>query len=99
MGRFADKVIRASKGEKGLIEPSFVYLAGVEGGDAIAKATGTEFFSVPIELGKDGVKEAKNVIGSANAAEKKLLEACYAGLKGNIAKGVEFAQLPPAEKK
>jgi malate dehydrogenase len=27
--------------------------------------------------------------------EKKLLEACYEGLKGNIEKGVQFAQNPP----
>src|SRR5690349_18621772 len=51
MDRFAEKVIKASKGEKGIVEPSFVYLPGVEGGAAIAKTTGTEFFSVPIELG------------------------------------------------
>ena len=51
LGSFAEKVIKASKGEKGIVEPSFVYLPGVEGGDAISKATGTEFFSVPIELG------------------------------------------------
>jgi malate dehydrogenase len=44
-------VIKASKGEKGIVEPSFVYLPGVTGGDAIAKTTGTDFFSVPIELG------------------------------------------------
>jgi hypothetical protein len=49
--RFAEKVIKASQGEKGIVEPSFVYLPGVSGGDAIAKTTGTEFFSVPIELG------------------------------------------------
>jgi hypothetical protein len=49
--RFAEKVIKASKGEKGIVEPSFVYLPGVAGGDAIAKTTGTDFFSVPIELG------------------------------------------------
>lgn len=48
---FAAKVLKAVKGEKGIVEPSFVYLPGVSGGDAIAKATGTEFFSVPIELG------------------------------------------------
>lgn len=44
-------MIKASKGEKGIVEPSFVYLPGVNGGDAIAKVTGTDFFSVPIELG------------------------------------------------
>lgn len=49
--RFAEKVLRALKGEKGLVEPSFVYLQGVPGGDAIHKETGCDFFSVPIELG------------------------------------------------
>lgn len=50
--RFAEKVIRAAfKGEKGLVEPSYVYLPGVPGGDAVAKQTGVDFFSVPIELG------------------------------------------------
>jgi malate dehydrogenase len=48
---FAEKVIKAVNGEKGIVEPSFVYLPGVSGGDAIAKATGCDFFSVPIELG------------------------------------------------
>lgn len=38
-------------GEKGIVEPSFVYLQGVPGGDAIFKETGCDFFSVPIELG------------------------------------------------
>ena len=49
--RFAESLIKASKGEKGVIEPTFVYLPGVEGGDAIAKATGCDYFSVPVELG------------------------------------------------
>ena len=49
--RFAEKVIKASKGEKGIIEPTYVYLPGVEGGAEIAKATGVDFFSVPVELG------------------------------------------------
>ncbi len=51
VGRFAEKVIKASKGVKGLVEPSFVYLPGIPGGAEIAKKTGVEFFSVPIELG------------------------------------------------
>lgn len=44
-------MIRAAKGEKGIVEPTFVYLPGVEGGAEIAKATGVEFFSTPVELG------------------------------------------------
>ena len=49
--RFAEKIIKAHKGEKGIVEPTFVYLPGVEGGDAIAKTIGVDFFSVPVELG------------------------------------------------
>lgn len=48
---FAERVIRASKGEQGVVEPTFIYLPGVTGGDAIAKQTGLDFFSVPVELG------------------------------------------------
>lgn len=96
--RFAEKVMKAAKGESGIIEPTFVYLPGVEGGEAIAKETGCEFFSVPVELGKDGAAKAINVLGDANEYEKKLLQACYDGLKGNISKGVEFVQNPPEKK-
>jgi hypothetical protein len=39
------------KGEEGIVEPTFVYLPGVVGGDAIAKEIGSEFFSVPVKLG------------------------------------------------
>ena len=49
--RFAEKLIKASKGEEGIVEPSFVYLPGVAGGEAIVKEIGLDFFSVPIELG------------------------------------------------
>lgn len=94
--RFAEKVIKAAKGQTGIVEPSYVYLPGIEGGDAIAKETGCDFFSVPIELGTNGAKKANNVLSSANDHEKKLLEACYKGLKGNIEKGIEFVKNPPS---
>jgi len=89
--RFAEKVLRAAKGEKGIVEPSYVYLPGVAGGAEIQKLTGCDFFSVPIELGPNGAQKAINVVSQANDYEKKLLEKCYDGLKGNISKGVEFA--------
>lgn len=43
--------MKAAKGEKGIVEPSFVYLPGISGGDAIAKETGLDFFSMPVTLG------------------------------------------------
>ncbi|OQO03453.1 hypothetical protein B0A48_10117 [Cryoendolithus antarcticus] len=93
--RFAEKLLKAAKGESGIVEPTFVYLPGVPGGDAIAKETGLEYFSVPVELGKKGAEKAHNIIGQANEYEKKLLKACYEGLGGNISKGVEFVANPP----
>lgn len=44
-------MIKAANGEKGIVEPTFVYLPGVTGGDAIAKEIGIDYFSVPVELG------------------------------------------------
>lgn len=93
--RFAEKVIQAAKGQSGIVEPTFVYLPGVSGGDEIVKETGLEYFSVPIELGKEGAFKAHNVVKEANDYEKKLLVECYKGLKGNIEKGIEFVKNPP----
>ncbi|KAJ5107548.1 hypothetical protein N7456_004223 [Penicillium angulare] len=93
--RFSEAVIRASKGEKGVVEPTFVYLPGVPGGDAIAQATGVDFFSTPVELGPSGVEKAINVLDGVTEREQKLLAACVEGLKGNIEKGVEFVKNPP----
>lgn len=93
--RFAEKVLRGLKGEEGIIEPSYVYLPGVAGGDAIAKETGCDFFSVPIQLGTSGAEKALNPLTSLDENEKTLLKACVEGLKGNITKGVNFAHNPP----
>ena len=57
---FATKLISAIKGEKGVVEPTFVYLPGVTGGDAISKATGVEFFSTPVELGVSYISQKLN---------------------------------------
>jgi malate dehydrogenase len=93
--RFAERVMQAVKGKAGIVEPTFVYLPGVDGGDAIKKETGCDYFSVPVELGPQGAVKAVNIIGAANEYEKKLLQACYTGLKGNIEKGIEFVKNPP----
>ncbi|EMR62764.1 hypothetical protein MGN70_011363 [Eutypa lata] len=93
--RFAEKVLKAAAGEKGLIEPSYVYLPGVPGGEAIAKATGVEFFSVPVELGPNGVEKVQNPLEGITDKEKTLLKAAIEGLKGNIEKGITFVHNPP----
>ncbi|KAI1417835.1 malate dehydrogenase [Hypoxylon sp. FL1857] len=93
--RFAEKVLKAAKGEKGLVEPSFVYLPGVPGGDEVAKATGLDFFSVPVELGPNGAEKATNPLAGITEKEKSLVDVAVKGLKGNIDKGISFAHNPP----
>ena len=93
--RFAERVMQAVKGKSGIVEPTFVYLPGIEGGEAVQKASGCDYFSVPVELGPEGAKKIHNILGDANDYEKKLLEKCYTDLKGNIEKGVEFVKNPP----
>ncbi|KAF8427314.1 malate dehydrogenase [Tirmania nivea] len=88
--RFAESVIKITKGEKGIVEPTFIYLAGVEGGEEVRKVTGLDFFAVPVELGPNGAAKAQNPLAKATPEETKLLDACKSGLTDNIAKGVEF---------
>ena len=50
--RFAEAVLKAKSGKSGIVEPAFVYLPGVPGGEATLKQVeDIEFFSVPVELG------------------------------------------------
>ncbi|KIX10482.1 malate dehydrogenase, NAD-dependent [Rhinocladiella mackenziei CBS 650.93] len=93
--RFAESVLKAAKGEKGIVEPTFVYLPGVEGGDAIVKATGCEYFSVPVELGPNGAEKVIDILNGANDYEKKLLDEAIKGLKTNIEAGISFIRNPP----
>jgi malate dehydrogenase len=44
-----------------------------------------------------GAVKATNPLPAVSEAEKKLLAVAIAGLKGNIAKGVEFAQASSAK--
>ncbi|KAK1961077.1 malate dehydrogenase [Colletotrichum sublineola] len=86
--RMAESLLRASQGEKGIVEPTFV-------DSPLYKDQGIDFFSSKVELGPNGVEKILP-IGKVDAVEEKLLEACFADLKKNIAKGVAFvAQNPP----
>lgn len=93
--RFAEKIIKAVRGETGIVEPTFVYLPGVDGGEDIKKIAGVDFFSVPVELGTSGAVRAINLLNDIDEKEKKLLEACTSGLKGNVEKGIDFIKNPP----
>jgi malate dehydrogenase len=82
--RFANSLLKALNGQKGIIEPSYVV-------SPVAQKDGVEYFSTNVELGKNGVEKI-HPIGSMNAFEQKLYAAAIPELKKNIAKGIEFAK-------
>lgn len=87
--RFAEAVLKGAKGESA-VAPAYVYLDGVDGGAAIKKAVGVDYFAVPIVFGPEGAKRAENPLEGISEYEQGLLKAAIAGLEGNISKGVEF---------
>ncbi len=88
--RFAESIMRAANGEKGIVEPTFIHLDGNKGGDAVKKeVNGLDYFSVNVELGKEGVENART-IGKVSEYEQKLIDACLPDLAKNIEKGVSF---------
>lgn len=93
---FTSKVLRAVKGEKGIVAPSYVNLAADKaGGEALKKEIGKdlEYFSSNVELGPDGVVNIRS-LGKLTEAEKTLIEAAVPELDSNIEKGVAFVQTP-----
>ncbi|OTA84277.1 hypothetical protein M434DRAFT_36499 [Hypoxylon sp. CO27-5] len=85
--RMADSLLRASQGEKGVIEPTFV-------DSPLYKDQGIDFFASKVELGPNGVEKILPV-GEIDSHEEKLLEACLGDLKKNIEKGVAFVSANP----
>jgi malate dehydrogenase len=74
------------KGESGIVEPAYVYLPGVPGGEEIARNLGVDYFAVPIGLCERGANKAYP-IGKLSFYEEDLLRVAVEELKGNIAKG------------
>ncbi|KAJ5216638.1 uncharacterized protein N7498_003045 [Penicillium cinerascens] len=85
--RFAESLLRAAQGEKGIIEPTFV-------DSPLFKDQGVNFFASRVELGPNGVEKIHEV-GQINEYEQKLLDACLVDLKKNIQKGVDFVKANP----
>jgi malate dehydrogenase len=78
--RFAESLLKAAQGEKGVVEPTFV-------DSPLYKDQGIDFFSSLVELGPGGVEKV-HPVGNITPYEQKLLDACLKDLKGNIKKGM-----------
>lgn len=104
--RFAESLLKAAQGTKGVIEPTFVE-------SPLYKDRGCDFFASRVELGPNGVERIHEV-GKVSPYEEKLLEAvspsaggtkgskltngfvqCVTDLAKNIKKGVEFVKANP----
>ncbi|CAD6581578.1 MAG: hypothetical protein CYPHOPRED_001655 [Cyphobasidiales sp. Tagirdzhanova-0007] len=89
--RFVESLIKAKyEGKSGVIEDTYIHISAhpsaAKALSGLTKDTeGIEFFSLPVELGPDGVKDV-HVLGQVTPHEQKLLAACVGELKGNIEK-------------
>lgn len=85
--RFAESLLRAAQGEKGVVEPTFV-------DSPLYKDRGVPYFASKVELGPNGVEKIHDV-GAITDHEQKLLDVALGDLKKNIDKGVDFIKNPP----
>jgi len=85
--RFAESILKAIGGQKGVIEPTFV-------DSPLFKDQGCDFFATNVELGPDGVEKI-HPIGKVTEYEQKLIDACVEDLAKNIKKGVTWAKENP----
>jgi len=80
---YVNSLLRAMvKGEKGIIEPSYVK-------SNLFNSDNIEYFASNVELSSEGVGKV-HPLGKLSAYEKELLTVALPELKKNIAKGVEF---------
>jgi len=93
---FASLIIKALKGEKGIVTPSYVNLdADTNGGDEVRSelATDVDFFSVRVQIGRDGVEKIFP-LGKLSPYEQGLVQSALPELTQNITNGVSFVAGP-----
>lgn len=87
--RFAESLLKATQGQKGVIEPTFV-------DSHLYRDRGCPFFASNVELGPNGV-ERIIPIGKITDYEQKLLDVCLVDLEKNIKKGTNWVKENPGE--
>lgn len=89
---FAEALLRAVKGERGVVEDSFVYLdASIPGASEVRSKTGVDYLSLPVELGPQGAVSVQGgILTQLDTEEQRLFAIAVNTLKKNIVKGVAF---------
>jgi malate dehydrogenase len=85
--RFAESLLKAAQGEKGVIEPTFV-------DSPLYKDKGVKYFASLVELGPNGVEKI-HPVGKVTDHEQKLLDVALVDLAKNISKGEEWVKANP----
>ena len=83
--RFAESLLKAAQGEKGVVEPTFV-------DSPLYKDRGIDFFASKVELGPNGVEQIHE-IGKITPKEQEMLDVCLKDLEKNINKGMSCASV------
>ena len=83
--RFAESLLKAAQGEKGVVEPTFV-------DSPLYKDQGIDFFASKVELGPNGVEKIFEV-GKITPEEQKLLDACLSDLKKVCLHILDFSKI------
>lgn len=87
--RFTESLLKATQGQKGVVEPTFV-------DSPLYKDRGCEFFASNVELGPGGVEKI-HPVGKITDYEQKLLDVCLGDLSKNIAKGSSWVRENPGK--
>lgn len=85
--RFAESLLKATQGQKGVVEPTFV-------DSPLYKDRGCEFFASNVELGPNGVEKI-HPVGKITDYEQNLLDVCIGDLAKNIVKGTSWVKENP----
>ncbi|CUM66028.1 uncharacterized protein PRCAT00003682001 [Priceomyces carsonii] len=91
--KLAESILKAVAGETSIVECTFLNLDDSIPGASEARklVKNLDFFSLPVELSKDGIKEVKyDTLNKISEDEKKLLQVAIDQLSKNIEKGVAF---------
>ncbi|ODV94614.1 hypothetical protein PACTADRAFT_44288 [Pachysolen tannophilus NRRL Y-2460] len=91
--RFTETILNAITGkENKALEPAYIYLPGVPGGEELSRKLGVEYFAVPIEFDNKG--EAKRIIFNNNFISKnyeaQMIEIAKKSLTKSIVQGQLF---------
>ncbi|KGU03143.1 malate dehydrogenase, NAD-dependent [Candida albicans L26] len=93
--RLAESILAAVNGKTDIVECTFLNLdSSIKGASEARKLVkDLDFFSLPVQLGKNGITEVKyDILNQISDDEKKLLEVAIEQLQKNIEKGVSFAK-------